>query len=85
VFVQIRNSWWESDDFQLWRYSCGSPVTLKVVGTICLHARLVADRYVDEESGEPTSRHVDDSVVTFNFCLGVGHFEGMFVVCVLCF
>lgn len=47
----IRNSWWESDDFQLWRY-------------------------VDEESGEPTSRHVDDSVVTFNICLGVGDFGG---------
>jgi hypothetical protein len=38
---------------------------------------------VDEESGEPTSRHVDDSVVTFNICLGVGDFEGTVGVCVV--
>jgi GH24 family phage-related lysozyme (muramidase) len=33
-------------------------------------------KYVDEESGEPTSRHVDDSVVTFNMCLGADRFDG---------
>lgn len=50
---------------------------MKVVDTLRLHVRLVPGRYVDEESGEPTSRHVDDSVVTFNICLGVGDFGGI--------
>lgn len=60
-----------------------SHVMLKAADTVCLHERSVAGRYVDEESGEPTSRHVDDSVVTFNICLGVGDFEGK-VCCVMC-
>lgn len=50
-----------------------SHVMLKVCLLTC---KVGGGRYVDEESGEPTSRHVDDSVVTFNICLGVGHFEG---------
>lgn len=33
-------------------------------------------RYVDEDTGEPTTRHVDDSVITFNMCLGIQHFQG---------